>query len=101
MSEDVIRLPIEIDTREGLVNLNQLNNAGKKVFSDFSKGGEQVGKSIGHITAASQQAKFAAIDLSHVVRDLPFAISNPAVLTGPFDRMSQAIIQLKAETGSF
>jgi hypothetical protein len=101
MSEDVIRLPIEIDTREGLVNLGQLDNAGKKVFSDFSKGGEQVGKSIGHITAASQQAKFAAIDLSHVVRDLPFAISNPAVLTGPFDRMSQAIIQLKAETGSF
>jgi hypothetical protein len=101
MGEDVIRLPIEIDTREGLVNLTGLDNAGKKVFSDFEKGGQSVAKSMGHITAASQQAKFAAIDLSHIVRDLPFAINNPALLTGPFDRMSQAIIQLKQETGSF
>jgi hypothetical protein len=87
LSDEKVILPIEIDTKGAISSLSQLDAAG--------------GRAMSHFSATSQQAKFAVIDLSHVVRDLPFAINNPAILTGPFDRMFQAIVQLKSETGSF
>lgn len=44
-------------------------------------------------------ARDAVLDLGHTVRDLPYAMSNPALLTGPIDRVAQLFTQISAQGG--
>jgi len=73
---------------------------GQTVTSGAAPALEKMNQGLVHVGSATQQTRYAMQDLSHLFRDLPYAISNPAILVGPFDRMSQALIQLKQETGS-
>ena len=82
----------------------QLNNL--KVVTglkNVSEGFEETGKSVerfGHKTSQSTQlARFAVLDFGHVLRDLPYALSNPALLTGPIDRTAQLMTELTQVTG--
>lgn len=69
-----------------------------KVSEYFKKIGEDANKSFGEVTKASQNARYAVLDIGHIFRDLPYAISNPAILAGPFDRATQALTTLKQES---
>lgn len=82
----------------------QLNNL--KVVSglkNVSEGFDETGKSVerfGHKSSqATQLARFAVLDFGHVLRDLPYALANPALLTGPIDRTAQLMTELTQVTG--
>lgn len=61
---------------------------------------KQVEKGIHEMDAAMYQARYAGLEFTHIIRDIPFAISNPRILSGPFDRLIQTFSVLKQETGS-
>jgi hypothetical protein len=86
MSDDVIRLAIEIDPDAAIPGLNKFDQAGKRVFDNIQKG--------------TQNTKTAVVQLSHAFRDIPYAIGNPTLLVGPFDKLIQTFTTLKQETGS-
>jgi hypothetical protein len=83
---------------------NSVNNA-QNALNSLGQAGANAGNALNNslhgMSGAAFQARYAVIDLSHVVRDLPYALANPAILTGPFDRMFQAVVSLNQQTGSF
>jgi hypothetical protein len=86
--------------KQGEVNIKGTFDA-----SDAIEGLRQMnsesGKSLGGVRNNLYQTRIAGQELSHLFRDLPYAIHNPSLLAGPFDRLAQTMTVLKAETGSF
>lgn len=84
----------------------QLNNlkvvtglAGKPLADNFDEAGKSVER-FGHKTTQSTQlARFAVLDFGHVIRDLPYALANPALLTGPIDRTAQLLTEITQTSG--
>lgn len=88
---------------EAFEDFEKVSNDTVKTMGDvpevLKKTGDTFKETTEHIQKGSQTAKFAVIDFGHVLRDLPFALNNPALLSGPFDRVTQLFIQLKQESG--
>lgn len=97
----------QIETLNGEIGKlkTQLNNL--KVVTGLTTrplvgGFEEVGASVEHFghktTQTTQLARFAVLDFGHVIRDLPYALANPALLTGPIDRTVQLLTEI-SQTG--
>lgn len=48
---------------------------------------------------STQLARYAVLDLGHTIRDLPYALQNPALLTGPIDRVAQLFTEIQQQGG--
>lgn len=100
MADEVIKLPIEIDPKAANAGLIQLDNTGKKVFSDFAKGGELASRGIAKIVPITNQANGVLINTGRIFQDLPYGIIGVANNINPLVESLQRLNTQAKLTGS-
>lgn len=83
--------------------LNDIAQSANKAQTSFSSIGVQASKAsaaIGEVNRTSQGTRQLMQNLGDSIRDIPFGINSPAILTARLDHLSASFTQLVAETGS-
>lgn len=99
MAEETLKIKITADAEAAKQGLKGVESALKNVGEEADAAGEKVESGHKRMTASSQGARYAAMDLGHILRDIPYAMSNPAVLTGPLDRTAQLLNTVRQNSG--
>lgn len=99
MAEETLKIKITADAEAAKQGLKGVESALKNVGEEADAAGEKVESGHKRMTASSQGARYAAMDLGHILRNIPYAMSNPAVLTGPLDRTAQLLNTVRQNSG--